>query len=373
MADQDATAALSSLNDRSREIFRRLVETYLATGEPVGSRTLSRAMSQKLSAASVRNVMQDLEQLGLLNSPHTSAGRLPTHLGLRLFVDGMLELGALSDDERRAIEGGLSDPTHAAEGANLDRLMDQAGSLLSGLAGAASLIIAPKADAPIKHIDFVRLSDAQALVVLVKESGEIENRLVDAPRGLTASAMQEAANFLNAHLRGKTLAESLSAIEEQIARARAEMGEISQRLVENGLASWAQTADVEAGVEPERLIVRGRAHLLGDVDLAGDIERMRQLFDDLERKRDIAQLLDIAEEGEGVRVFIGAENKLFSLTGSSLVVSPYMNPEHKVVGAVGVIGPTRMNYGRIVPIVDYTAKLMGRLLAERKAAGGANG
>ncbi len=370
MNGRDATATLTDLNERSREIFRRLVETYLATGEPVGSRTLSRTMSQKLSAASIRNVMQDLEQLGLLNSPHVSAGRLPTHLGLRLFVDGMLEVGGLSEGERRAIEAGFSDDAAKIDGAHVERLMDQAGALLSGLAGAASLVVAPKNDAPIKHIDFVRLSDSQALVVLVKESGDIENRLVETPLGLTASAIEEAANFLNAHLRGKTLAESQSVIAKEIDAARAEMGEISHRLVENGVASWAK--DAETGVEPERLIVRGRAHLLDDADLAGDIERMRQLFDDLERKRDIAQLLDIADQGEGVRIFIGAENKLFSLTGSSLVVSPYMNAEHKVVGAVGVIGPTRMNYGRIVPIVDYTAKLMGRLLAERKSAGGAN-
>lgn len=370
MIDNDAAATLASLNERSREIFRRLVETYLASGEPVGSRTLSRAMSQQLSAASIRNVMQDLEELGLLNSPHVSAGRLPTHLGLRLFVDGMLELGGLSTDERRTIESGLSKETRAADGGSLERLMDQAGALLSGLANAASLVVAPKADAPIKHIDFVRLSDAQALVVLVKESGEIENRLVEAPAGLTASAMQEAANFLNAHLRGRTIAESQNVIGDEIDAARREMGEISQRLVENGLASW--TRNTGAGVEPERLIVRGRAHLLDDAELSGDIERMRKLFDDLERKRDIAQLLDIADQGEGVRIFIGAENKLFSLTGSSLVVSPYMNAEHQVVGAIGVIGPTRMNYGRIVPIVDYTAKLMGRLLAERQSAGGAN-
>ncbi|MCI4663322.1 MAG: heat-inducible transcriptional repressor HrcA [Neomegalonema sp.] len=360
MSDENAATTLEIMNERSREIFRRLVETYLTTGEPVGSRTLSRAIDSRLSAASIRNVMQDLEHLGLLSSPHVSAGRLPTHLGLRLFVDGMLEIGGPSEKEMQAIKAGLSDEA-LAETVGLERLMDQAGSLLSGLAGAASLVVAPKSDAAIKHIDFVRLSDDQALAVLVKENGEIENRLVVAPPGLTGPAMSEAANFLNARLRGKTLGESLGAIEKEIAAARQEMGEISQRLVESGVASWR--SDPDTGVEPERLIVRGRAHLLDDPNLAGDLERMRQLFDDLERKRDIAQLLDVADQGEGVRIFIGAENKLFSLTGSSLVVSPYMNADQQVVGAIGVIGPTRMNYGRIVPIVDYTAKLMGRMLA----------
>ncbi|MEO1330140.1 MAG: heat-inducible transcriptional repressor HrcA [Pseudomonadota bacterium] len=363
---QESRASIADLNARSREIFRRLVETYLETGEPVGSRTLSKRLSNSLSAASVRNVMQDLEELGLLDSPHISAGRLPTHHGLRLFVDGMLELGGLSEEERRTIEGGLGARPDAG---SMEGILDQAGSLLSGLASAASLVVAPKEDSPIKHIDFVALSDAQALVVLVKEDGSIENRLMATPNGVTPSAMREAANYLNARLRGKTLVEAGAALTAVIAERRREMGEIADRLVEAGIAVWDVTTGAEV-VTPDRLIVRGRANLIGDPELGRDIDRMRRLFEDLETKQDLAQLIDLAVAGEGVRIFIGAENKLFSMGGSSLIISPYMNAEQQVIGAIGVIGPTRINYGRIVPIVDYTAKLMGRLLIDRGAANG---
>ncbi|MCI4662659.1 MAG: heat-inducible transcriptional repressor HrcA [Neomegalonema sp.] len=358
------TTSLSELNERSREIFRQLVETYLETGEPVGSRTLSKILPNRLSAASVRNVMQDLEELGLLDSPHVSAGRQPTLSGLRLFVDGMLEVGGLSPDEESKIRQGLG--TKADE---VEHLLAETGSLLSGLSSAASLVIAPKTDAPIKHIDFVSLSSDQALVVLVKENGEIENRLIDAPPGLTPSAMQEAANFLNAQLRGRSLTQVSASIEQQIDLRRRELNEISQKLVAAGVASWGDVRGT-LSVAPERLIVRGRGNLLKDLELTKDVERMSQLFDDLETKEDLAQLLDLTVAGDGVRVFIGAENKLFSLTGSSLIISPYMNADQQVVGAIGVIGPTRINYGRVVPIVDFTARLVGRLLDERKATGG---
>ncbi|MEL6978615.1 MAG: heat-inducible transcriptional repressor HrcA [Pseudomonadota bacterium] len=359
----DAPATLDDLNDRSRDIFRRLVETYLETGEPVGSRTLSKQLASQLSAASIRNVMQDLEQMGLLDSPHVSAGRRPTHGGLRLFVDGMLEVGGLSPDERRTIESGLG-----ADAGSIDQLLGAAGSLLSGLAGAASLVTAPKTDAAVKHIDFVALSEAQILVVLVKEGGDIENRLISAPPGFTPSALREAANFLNAQLRGKTLAEAQRLLQEQIEDRRRELGEIANRLVDAGLADWTVGGAAEAA--PERLIVRGRANLLSDAELASDLERMRLLFEDLERQNDLAQLVDLADHADGVRIYIGAENKLFSMAGSSLIISPYVGADQQTVGAIGVIGPTRMNYGRIVPIVDYTARLMGRLMADRNASGG---
>lgn len=360
----DAPESISELNERSREIFRRLVETYLETGEPVGSRTLSKQLPAKLSPASIRNVMQDLEQMGLLDSPHVSAGRLPTHRGLRLFVDGMLEIGGLSAEERRTIESGLS-----SEAGSIEQMLGAASSVLSGLAGAASLVTAPKAEAAaVKHIEFVALSDAQILVVLVKEDGDIENRLIDAPPGLTPSALREAANFLNAHLRGKTLREAQKALRAAIDERRRELGEIAERLVQAGIADW--TPGEDPGPAPERLIVRGRANLLSDQELAGDLERMRRLFEDLERQIDLEQLIDLADHGEGVRVFIGAENKLFSMTGSSLIISPYVGSDQRVIGAIGVIGPTRMNYGRIVPIVDYTARLMSRLMTDRTPSGG---
>ena len=359
----ETPASLSELNERSRDIFRKLVETYLATGEPVGSRTLSKQLASRLSAASIRNVMQDLELLGLLDSPHVSAGRRPTHTGLRLFVDGMMEIGGLSPDEKHTIERSLG-----PEAGSIEQVMDQASAMLSGLSNAASLVFAPKSDSPVKHIDFVALSQSQVLVVLVKEDGSVENRLFEAPMGLTPSAMREAANYLNAQLRGRTLGEAQRVLGEMIDARRRELGEIADRLVDAGVANW--TADADKTPAPDRLIVRGRANLLSDPSLASDIERMRRLFEDLERKEDLAQLIDLTDGGDGVRIFIGAENKLFSLAGSSLIISPYMNAEQRVVGAIGVIGPTRINYGRIVPIVDYTAKLMGQLVTGRTPTGG---
>ena len=345
---------LSDMNDRSREVFRRVVEGYLDTGGPVGSRTLTRTMSESVSAATVRNVMQDLEYLGLLESPHVSAGRVPTQLGLRMFVDGLLEVRDLDTEDREAIE--------AARGAGGDGdvagMLDRVGGALSALTRGASLVLAPKQEAPIRHIEFVSLAPERALVVLVLADGRVENRVFAPPPGTTPCAMREAANFLNALAEGRTLSELRGGVEEEIRRRRREIDVLAQAMVESGMAVW----EGEGG-GPERLIVRGRANLLGEAGV--DLERIRSLFDDLERKRDIASFLELAEEGEGVRIFIGSENKLFSLSGSSLVVSPYMNADRKIVGAVGVIGPTRLNYGRIVPIVDYTAQLVGRLISNR--------
>ncbi|MFT4794596.1 MAG: heat-inducible transcriptional repressor [Paracoccaceae bacterium] len=357
------TARLSDLNDRSREIFRLLVETYLETGDPVGSRTLARAIPTSLSAATVRNVMQDLEQLGLLGSPHTSAGRVPTQFGLRMFVDGLLQIGDVSEDERARIDGGLSEL--GERGGSVNDMLGQAGSLLSGLTHGASLVLSPKAEAAIKHIEFVSFSDNSALAVLVTEDGHVENRLFTPPEGLTPSAMREAANFLNAMLRGRTLSEASSIVATEIAARREELDELAASLVQQGIAVWSGGP----ATGPERLIVRGRSHLLDGVEGEEEMELMRRLFDDLERKEDLLQLLDRAEDGEGVRIFIGSENKLFSLSGSSLIISPYMDAERRIIGALGVIGPTRLNYGRVVPIVDYTARLMGRMVTDRTRRG----
>lgn len=346
---------LSDLNGRSREIFARLVETYLETGEPVGSRTLSRVMDLGLSAASIRNVMQDLEHLGLLDSPHVSAGRVPTQSGLRLFVDGVLELGDIPAEERRQIEQSMT-----VEG-EISQVLDRASATLSGLSQCASLVFAPKADASVRHIEFVPIGTDSALAVLVMEDGSVENRLFETPPGLTPSAMREAGNFLNAHLRGRKLTEARDIVAREIETHRSELDRLAAGLVEKGIAIWSDGGKDE----PDRLIVRGRAHLLAQTQDTADLERIRQLFDDLERKRDLAQLLDLAEDGEGVSVFIGSENKLFSMSGSSLVISGYQDANRRIIGAIGVIGPTRLNYGRIVPIVDYTARMIGRMVGER--------
>lgn len=346
-------AILTDLNDRSREVFRRVVESYLATGEPVGSRTLTRDMTEKVSAATVRNVMQDLEHLGLLDHPHVSAGRLPTQLGLRLFVDGLMEAGPVSATDREMIEETL-DNDSGDTGAMLDRVS----TALSALTHGASLVLMPRQEAPVRHIEFVSLAPDRALVVLVFADGRVENRVFTPPAGHTASSMREAANFLNAVAEGRTLADLRRGISREIEASRQKLDQMAAALIASGLAMW----DGEGS--DARLIVRGRANLLADE--AADLDRIRSLFDDLERKRDIADFLELAEHGEGVRIFIGSENKLFSLSGSSLVVSPYMNADRKIVGAVGVIGPTRLNYGRIVPIVDYTAQLVGRMISGRK-------
>ncbi len=345
---------LNEMNDRSREIFRRVVEAYLTTGAPIGSRTLTRSLSEQLSAATIRNVMQDLEYLGLLESPHVSAGRVPSQQGLRLFVDGLLEVDAVSATDREKL-----DATRSGNERDLGDTLDRVGHTLSSLTHGASLVLAPKTEAPIKHIEFVALSRERALVVLVFADGQVENRIFNPPAGVPPSAMREAANFLNALASGLTLSELRQRVRAEIERSRQQIDVLASDLVERGMALWEN-----GGESQERLIVRGRANLL-DRAASDDLDRIRELFDDLERKRDVVDFLELAEKGEGVRIFIGSENKLFSLTGSTLVVSPYMNADRKIIGAVGVIGPTRLNYGRIVPIVDYTAQLVGRILTER--------
>ncbi len=349
----EGSKILSEMNDRSKEVFRRVVEGYLSSGDPVGSRTLTRSLTEKLSAATVRNVMQDLEFLGLLDSPHVSAGRIPTQMGLRMFVDSLLEVGTVAAEDRERI-----DATAGTNDQDVTALLDHIGTALSGITRGASLVLAPKVEAAIKHIEFVSLNQTRALVVLVFANGHVENRLFTPPPGHTPSSMREAANFLNALAEGKTLTDLRRGMSAEIALRRQEIDSLARELVESGLAVWENP-----GESSERLIVRGRANLLEED--GADLERVRSLFDDLERKRDIADFLELAEEGDGVRIFIGSENKLFSLSGSSLVVSPYMNADRKIIGAVGVIGPTRLNYGRIVPIVDYTAQLVGRIMSER--------
>jgi len=346
---------LEEMNNRSREVFRRVVEGYLSDGEPVGSRTLSRDFSEDISAATIRNVMQDLEFLGLLGSPHTSAGRIPTQLGLRMFVDGILEVSEVDKNDRKKIDQIVSDETNQVE-----NILDDISTTLSGVTQGASLVLTPKREAPIKHVEFLPLSANQALVVLVFADGHVENRLFKPPPGQTPSSMKEAANFLNAIMEGNTLSEAKKLIKNEIDYRRQELDTLARDLVQSGLALWEGTEE-----RHERLIVKGRSNLLNESAQQEDLDRIKNLFDDLERKRDIADFLELTEKGEGVRIFIGSENKLFSLTGSSLVVSPYMNSDRKIIGAVGVIGPTRLNYGRIVPVVDYTAQLVGKMISDR--------
>ncbi len=344
--------SLAQLNERSREIFRQIVESYLATGEPVGSRNLSRLITTPLSPASVRNVMADLEQLGLIYAPHTSAGRLPTELGLRFFVDALMQIGDLNENDRKQIEAQV-----AGAGKSVDSVLAEASGLLSGLTRAAGVVLTDKTNVRLKHIEFVRLEPERALVVLVAEDGQVENRVVQLPIGLPTSALTEATNFLNARIRGRTLFEAKVEIERALDAGRAELDVLTQKIVEAGLASWSGGASDE-----RRLIVRGQAHLLDDLHALEDLERVRLLFDDLETRREVVDLLGRAESAEGVRIFIGSENKLFSLSGSSTIIAPYHDRAGRIVGVIGVIGPTRLNYARVIPMVDYTAKVVGKLL-----------
>ncbi len=349
----EGVSELSKLSDRSRTILRQIVETYLTTGEPVGSRNLSRVLPMTLSPASIRNVMSDLEHLGLITSPHTSAGRLPTQQGLRLFVDGLLEIGDLEVDERRKIEAHIA----GRNTKSIDEVLSEAGEMISGLSHCAGVVLAEQEVARLRHIEFVLLEPRKALVVLVGEDQVVENRVITLPEGLPPSALIEAGNYLNTHIRGMTIPEARSRIEQELQSSKAELDELTQKVIRAGFAEWSGSLD-----DRKSLIVRGQANLLKDVSAQEDLERIRLLFDDLEQKRDLAQLLGLSECADGVRIFIGSENKLFSLSGSSLIVAPFHNDERKIVGVLGVIGPTRINYARIIPMVDYTAKLVSRLL-----------
>lgn len=346
-------SAISKLNERSRTILREIVDSYLATGEPVGSRNLARVLPMALSPASIRNVMSDLEHAGLIYAPHTSAGRLPTQSGLRMFVDGLLEVGNLSAEERDKLEAQIV----VRRSKSLDQVLTEAGEMISGLSHCAGVVLTEKQVARLKHVEFVMIEPTRALVVLVDEDRNVENRLIDIPAGLPPSALVEAANYLNAHIRGLTIAEARAAIDAELAKSRAELDQLTQKVIKAGLAEWSGVHD-----DRKSLIVRGQANLLKDLTAIEDLERIRQLFDDLETKRDLSQILGLADHADGVRIFIGSENKLFSLSGSSLIVAPFRDGERKVVGVLGVIGPTRLNYARIIPMVDYTARLVSRVL-----------
>jgi heat-inducible transcriptional repressor len=342
---------LNELNERARDVLRRLVESYMETGQPVGSRTLSRRLAVPLSPATIRNVMADLEEAGLLYAPHTSAGRLPTQLGLRLYVDGLLEVGELTEVERASIDGKC-----VAGGHTLDELLNEAGETLSGLSRCASLVLAPKSDMPFRQVEFVSLGPGRALVVMVTESGLVENRVIDVPAGMTQSHLVEATNYLNARLAGHTLGEAIAQIRAELESQRARLDALTAKVVEAGIATWS--GQDRSGT----LIVRGEANLLDDLTVVEDLERIRALHETLESRSGLVSLLESARDADGVKIFIGAENKLFGNTECSAIVAPFRGNDARFIGAIGVIGPTRLNYARIIPMVNHTAEVVGRLL-----------
>ncbi|MBL4721266.1 MAG: heat-inducible transcriptional repressor HrcA [Alphaproteobacteria bacterium] len=341
------------LNQRSRDILKLIVETYVETGEPVGSRLLSRQLGDALSPATIRNAMADMEETGLLYSPHTSAGRLPTDAGLRLFVDGILEIGNLTELERRSIEA-----QSAGSGRTMNQLLDEATSLLSGLSQCAGLVVAPKQDTALKHVEFVSLAPGRALVVLVAENGLVENRIIDLPPGLPPSSLVKASNFLSAKLVGKTLSEVEEMVRVDLALQQAELDSLTQAVVRAGVATWSEGIGGD-GV----LIVRGQSHLLDDVTGMADLERIRALFVALEEKESLLRVLEETGGAEGVQIFIGSESDLFAQAGCSVIIAPFADRDERIVGAIGVVGPVRMNYGRIIPMVDYTAKIVSGLVS----------
>lgn len=344
---------LKELNERSREVFRRIVDSYVETGEPVGSRTLSARLTQQLSPATIRSVMAELEARGLIYAPHTSAGRLPTEAGLRFYVSGLLESGHIDPDDRSRIEAECR-----RTGLDLPAALEKTTSVLSGLSRCAGLVLAPKAEAPLKHVEFLSLSDNRVLVVTVTNDNLVENRIIEMPEDLPPEVLVEATNYLNAHIVGRTMAEARSMVLAELDRHRNEFHALTQKVVEAGLAVWSGGSAIGEGA----LIVRGQANLLQDVHALDELERIRSLFEVLETKERLLSLLDIANQADGVQIFIGSDNPLFEVSGSSLIVAPFRSTSEKIVGAIGVVGPSRLNYGRIIPLVDFTAKVLARMI-----------
>ena len=348
--------SLEELDKRSAEIFRCIVENYLALGAPVAARAVSKSVP--LSPATIRNVMGDLEEAGFLFAPHISAGRVPTEMGLRLFIDGLLEVGRLSARERETIAQEISGAS-----SSLEDTLSKTSKTLSGLSHCAGLVSAPRLEDRIKYVEFALLNQNQALVVLVGEKGMVENRIIDLPRGFLPTALEEAANYLNRRVKGMTLSEARADLKKRLEKDRAELNALTAEIVRAGVASWSGEKNAaQAPSESRALIVRGRAQLLDDIHALEDLERVRLLLDELETKTELLQLLESAEAADGVHIFIGAETKLFALSGSSVIVSPYRDGDAQIVGVMGVIGPKRLNYARIIPMVDYTARAVSRLL-----------
>jgi heat-inducible transcriptional repressor len=353
---------ITELSERSKQIFRQIVDTYVETGEPIGSRTIARRPDQHLSPATIRNVMADLEEAGLLYAPHTSAGRVPTDLGFRMYVDGLLEIGHLSEEDRISV-----DSQCGGSGRSVEAMLSDASGALAGLSHYAGLVLAPKTEHPFKQVEFIPLSPGRALVVVVASNGMVENRVIEVPVGIGPSTLLEAGNYLTARLTGRSLAEAREIIEREIAERRTELDILTGNVVQAGLATWVGEGTPDDGV----LIVRGQAKLLDDVTNLADLERIRALFELLETKKNLIRLIELAQKAQGVQIFIGSESELFGMTGCSVVIAPYeagqkdASGRAKIVGAIGVIGPMRMNYARIIPMVDYTARVVSRLLGSR--------
>ncbi len=345
------------LDARSRDILHRVVDAYIQTGEPVGSKTIAQKMELSLSPATIRHVMADLVNAGLLYSPHTSAGRLPTEAGLGFFVNTLMEVNSISDNDKWAIESSCQQLSSRVD---KDKQLENVTTVLSGLSNCAGLVIAPKIDHSLKYVEFVSIGPGRALVVMVTQDGAVENRVIDVPNGMPLSVLREATNYMNSWIQDRTLEQVKKLIEEDISLHRAQLNSLSEKVVQAGLATWTGLGGA--------LIIRGHANLLKDVTQMSDIERLQELFSILEVRENLADLVDAAIAADDVQIFIGASSKYFQVSGCSLIVAPFMNGCNQIVGALGVVGPSRMNYGKIIPLVDYTAKMVTRLMQQTSSS-----
>lgn len=342
------------LDRRSQRIFQLIVDSYMESGEPVGSSTLSRRLSDSLSPATIRNVMAHLEKVGLLYSPHTSAGRLPTEQGLKMYVQGLLDIGPISEIDKQILESRFD-----LKGHSLDEILEDAITTLTGLSQCTGIVLAPTYNTPLKHIEFIYLSPGQALIVMVSNEGMIENRIMSIPEDMTPAHLVEAGNYLSSRLVGKTLDEAKIFIKKELEFEKGQLNVLAKQVVERGLAMWEQSDTIP------NLLVKGQSNLLNVAKTSDDVSHIQRLFESLEKKEDILELLDAAKKAEGVQVFMGANSPLFHLSGCSMIVAPYKNSHHDVIGAIGVLGPARQNYGRIIPMVNHAAKLIEKFLENK--------
>lgn len=353
---KDLEVRFSQLSSRSKEIFSALVDAYIETGEAVGSRLLAKRAPCALSSATIRNIMADLEEAGLLYAPHTSAGRIPTEAGLSFFVDSLLECSDFEDDTaiEHTLEERLSE--EAASGGEVDEVLEQATALLSGLSQYAGIVLSPKTDSILKRIEFVTLSPTQLLVVILSNTGHVENRLIPYDRNLTPEQLKQLSNYLSTYLEGKTLVEGLAWVQAELKKQQHRFTKEATRLVQQGLETWSRAH------KPSSLILKGQANLLDAVEERNELDPIRNLFEAIETKQTMVHLLEATSNAEGIQVFIGSENPNFNVAGCSLVAASYRSADNRIVGALGVIGPSNMHYRQVIPLVSCTAKVINRLL-----------
>jgi len=340
------------LSDRSKQIFKGVIESYLDSGEPVGSEALSKKLGINISTSTIRSIMANLQKEGLLFAPHISAGRLPTDKGMRYFVDGVLEFGRLSKSERETIKNQCR-----SKGISFEDVLDEASKILSSLSNCAGFVVAPKYQNKIKHIEFIRLSSNQIMSIVANENGLVENRILDSNNSYSENTLKQVSNYLNSKFSGKTIDEIKKIISNEIENSQLELNTLSKKLVKEGIIELVPNS------EAPYIFLHGQSSLLEDNIVTKDLDQMRNIFDDIENKSNFLSVLESTNKGKGVQIYIGAQNFLFNHSGLSMIMAPYINNEQKIIGAIGVLGPMRINYARIVPLVDYTSKVIGRILS----------